>query len=89
MANNPSARKRIRQTARRTARNQARNSRVRTFVKKVEVAIASGDKAAAQEALRLAQPEMQRGVIKGVSHLNTVSRKLSRLSKRIKALPQA
>ncbi len=86
MANNPSARKRIRQTERRTARNQARTSRVRTFVKKVEMAIASGDKTAAAEALRAAQPEMQRGVIKGVSHLNTVSRKISRLSKRIKAL---
>ncbi len=86
MANNPSARKRIRQNERRTARNQARTSRVRTFVKKVEVAIASGDKAAAAEALRQAQPEMQRGVIKGVSHLNTVSRKISRLAKRIKAI---
>ena len=86
MANNPSARKRIRQTERRTARNQARTSRVRTFVKKVEVAIASGDRAAAAEALRVAQPEMQRGVTKGVAHLNSVARKLSRLSKRIKAL---
>ena len=86
MANNPSARKRIRQIERRTDRNQARKSRVRTIVKKVETAIASGDKAAAAEALRQAQPEMQRGVGKGVSHLNTVSRKLSRLSKRIKAL---
>ena len=86
MANNPSARKRIRQIERRTTRNQARTSRVRTFVKKVEVAIASGDRAAAAEALRLAQPEMQRGVTKGVSHLNTVARKLSRLSKRIKSL---
>lgn len=88
MANNPSARKRIRQTARRTERNQARKSRVRTFIKKVEAAIASGNKAAAAEALQAAQPEMQRGVIKGVVHLNTVSRKISRLSKRIKALGQ-
>lgn len=87
MANNPSARKRIRQTAKRTARNQARKSRVRTYVKKVETAIAGGDRAAAAEALRAAQPEMQRAVTKGVSHLNTVARKISRLAARIKALP--
>ncbi len=86
MANNASARKRIRQNERRTARNQARTSRMRTFVKKVETAISGGDRAAAAEALRAAQPEMQRAVIKGVAHLNTVSRKLSRLSARIKAL---
>ena len=66
MANTASARKRIRQTAKRTARNQARKSRMRTFIKKVETAIAGGDKAAAQEALRAAQPEMQRAVTKGV-----------------------
>lgn len=89
MANNPSATKRIRQTARRTERNHARKSRVRTFVKKVELALASGDQAAAREALRQAQPEMQRGVGKGVLHLNTVARKLSRLSKRVKALSPA
>jgi small subunit ribosomal protein S20 len=88
MANTASARKRIRQTAVRTARNHARKSRVRTFVRKVEAAIASGDKAAASGALRAAQPEMQRAVGKGVIKLNTVSRKLSRLSARIKALPQ-
>jgi small subunit ribosomal protein S20 len=87
MANNPSARKRIRQTAKRTARNQARKSRVRTYVKKVETAIAGGDRTAAAEALRAAQPEMQRAVTKGVSHLNTVARKISRLAARIKALP--
>jgi small subunit ribosomal protein S20 len=86
MANNASARKRIRQTLKRTARNQARKSRMRTFVKKVEVAIASGDKAAAAQALRAAQPEMQRAVVKGVAHLNTVARKISRLSARIKAI---
>jgi len=86
MANTASARKRIRQTEVRTLRNNARKSRVRTFVKKVELAIASGDKAAAAEALRMAQPEMQRGTIKGVLHLNTVARKISRLSKRIKAI---
>lgn len=86
MANTASARKRIRQTAVRTLRNNARKSRVRTFVKKVELAIASGDKAAAAEALRNAQPEMQRGTTKGVLHLNTIARKISRLSKRIKAI---
>ena len=91
MANTASARKRIRQTEKRTLRNHARKARMRTFVKKVEVACAAGDKAAAAEALRLAQPEMQRAVGKGVIHLNTVSRKLSRLSARVKAMtaPQA
>ncbi len=89
MANNPSARKRIRQTLKRTARNQARKSRMRTFVKKVEAAIASGDKGAAAEALRAAQPEMQRAATKGVVHSNMVARKLSRLSARVKALASA
>ena len=89
MANTASARKRIRQTAKRTARNQARKSRMRTFVKKVETAVASGDQAAAREALRLAQPEMHRAVTKGVAHKNTIARKLSRLSARIKALSPA
>jgi small subunit ribosomal protein S20 len=86
MANHKSAEKRIRQTERRTAVNRARVSRIRTFVKKVETAIASGDKEAAQAAFRDAQPEMQRGVSKGVLHKNTVARKLSRLTSRIKAL---
>jgi small subunit ribosomal protein S20 len=86
MANNASARKRIRQTATRTARNQARKARMRTFVKKVETAIASGDRTAATEALRTAQPEMQRAAGKGIVHRNLVSRKLSRLSARIKGL---
>ena len=89
MANNASARKRIRQAARRTERNQARKSRMRTFIKKVEAAIAGGDRAVAAEALRLAQPEMQRAATKGVVHDNPVARKLSRLSARIKALPTA
>ncbi len=89
MANTASARKRIRQTAKRTARNHARKSRMRTFIKKVEVACASGDKTAAQEALRAAQPEMHRAATKGVIHKNTVSRKLSRLTARIKALTPA
>jgi small subunit ribosomal protein S20 len=87
MANTASARKRIRQSVTRTARNTARKSRMRTFVKKVETAIASGDKAAAAVALREAQPEMQRASGKGVIHANTVARKLSRLSARIKSLP--
>lgn len=86
MANHKSAEKRIRQTERRTAVNSARKSRIRTFVKKVELAIAGGDKSAAAEAFKTAQPEMMRGVTKGVIHANTVSRKLSRLSARIKAL---
>lgn len=89
MANNASARKRIRQTEKRTLRNHARKARMRTFIKKVEVACASGNKEAAAEALRAAQPEMQRAVGKGVIHLNTVSRKLSRLSARVKALTAA
>jgi len=89
MANTASARKRIRQTAKRTVRNHARKSRMRTFVKKVEAAVASGDPAAAREALRVAQPEMQRAAGKGVIHRNTVARKLSRLSARIKALSPA
>ena len=86
MANTASARKRIRQTAKRTERNHARKSRMRTFIKKVESAIAGGDKSAASEALRAAQPEMQRAASKGVIHANTVARKLSRLSARVKAL---
>lgn len=89
MANTASARKRVRQTVKRTERNRARKSRMRTFVKKVEAAIAGGDKASAAETLRLAQPEMQRAATKGVIHLNTVSRKLSRLSARIKAMKTA
>jgi small subunit ribosomal protein S20 len=86
MANTASARKRIRQTEKRTARNRARRSRMRTFLRKVEQAIAGGDKAQAQEAFRAAQPELQRAATKGVVHRNAVARKLSRLSARIKAL---
>jgi len=86
MANNASARKRIRQTEKRTARNKARKSRVRSFLRKVEEAVKSGDKAAAQEAFRTAQPEMQRAATKGVVHANTVARKLSRLSARVKSI---
>ncbi|MGC8523060.1 MAG: 30S ribosomal protein S20 [Acidibrevibacterium sp.] len=86
MANTASARKRIRQTARRTERNRARKSRVRTFIRKVEAAIAGGDKEAAVTALRLAEPELQRAAGKGVLPKNTASRKISRLAARIKAL---
>ena len=86
MATHPSAEKRHRQAERRTEINRARESRIRTFVKKVETAIASGNKEAASAAFHDAQPEMQRGISKGVLHKNTVARKLSRLSARIKAL---
>lgn len=86
MANSPQARKRIRTAERRTSINRARRSRVRTFIKKVEAAIAAGDKDAAAEAFKNAQPEMHRGVTKGVFHKNMVSRKLSRLSSRIKSM---
>ncbi|RJF81691.1 30S ribosomal protein S20 [Azospirillum cavernae] len=86
MANHKSAEKRIRQTERRTEVNRNRVSRIRSFVKKVEGAIEAGDKSGAAEAFKSAQPEMMRGVTKGVLHQNTVSRKLSRLSARIKAL---
>lgn len=86
MANNASARKRIRQTEKRTARNKARKSRVRSFLRRVEEAVKLGDKAAAQEAFRAAQPEMQRAATKGVVHANTVARKLSRLSARVKSM---
>ncbi len=86
MANTASAQKRIRQTAKRTARNAARKSRMRTFIKKVEAAIAGGNKDEAAAALRAAQPEMQRAAGKGVIHDNTVARKISRLSARVKSL---
>jgi small subunit ribosomal protein S20 len=86
MANTASARKRIRQIERRTERNKSRMSRMRTFIKKVEMAVASGDKDAANVALREAQPEMQRAAGKGVVHKNTISRKISRLSARVKSL---
>jgi small subunit ribosomal protein S20 len=89
MANTDSARKRIRQNVVRTARNAARKSRMRTFVKKVETAIAGGDREAANAALREAQPEMQRAAGKGVIHRNTVARKLSRMTARIKSIKSA
>ncbi|MEK9718219.1 MAG: 30S ribosomal protein S20 [Candidatus Puniceispirillum sp.] len=86
MANHKSSKKRIIRNANRAVINGARMSRIRTFVKKVEMAIASGDADAARAALRAAQPEMQRGVTRGVLHKNTVSRKISRLNARVKAL---
>lgn len=86
MANTPQARKRIRRNENRALINGNRLSRIRTFVKKVEAAIAGGDKAAAAEALLAAQPEMARGVARGVLHKNTVARKMSRLSKRVASL---
>jgi small subunit ribosomal protein S20 len=86
MANTVSAKKAVRKTERRTAVNKNRRTRVRSYVRKVEEAIASGDKAAADEALKIAQPELMRAVSKGVMHKNTVSRKISRLSSRVKAI---
>lgn len=86
MANSPGAKKRARQLIRRTDVNKARRSRIRTHLRKVEEAIASGDQAVAQEALKTAQPELMRGVTKGILHKNTASRKMSRLSSRVKAM---
>jgi small subunit ribosomal protein S20 len=83
MANTPQAKKRIRRNANRAEINGARVSRIRSFVKKVELAIVGGDKTAAAEALKAAQPELARGVARGVLHKNTASRKMSRLSKRV------
>lgn len=86
MANSPQSKKRARQNLRRAAVNKSRRSRIRTFVRKVEEAIASGDKDAAATALRSAQPELMRGVTKGIFHKNTAARKMSRLSLRVKSL---
>ena len=86
MANHKSSKKRIIRNANRARINGARMSRIRTFVKKVEIAIAGGNAEIARDALRQAQPEMQRGVSRGVLHKNTVARKVSRLSARVKAL---
>ncbi len=86
MANTPSAKKAIRKIRGRTEVNRARRSRIRTYIRKVEEAIESGDKSAASEALKAAQPEIMRGAQKGIFHANAASRKISRLSKRVKAL---
>jgi small subunit ribosomal protein S20 len=86
MANTPSAKKATRKIARRAAINKNRRSRVRTYVRKVEEALATGDKSAAEAALLAAQPELMRAATKGVLHKNTASRKVSRLTQRVKAL---
>jgi len=86
MANSPQSKKRARQNERRTLVNKNRRTRIRTFLRKVEEAIAGGDKVAASAALKAAQPEIMRGVTKGILHKNTASRKVSRLTSRVKAL---
>ena len=86
MANTPQSKKRARQADARQDVNKARRSRIRTFLRKVEEALASGNQDAAAAALRVAQPELARGVTKGVLHKNTVARKMSRLASRVKAL---
>ena len=86
MANTPQAKKRIRRNAKRTDINHSRISRIRTFIKQVESAIEAGKKKDAAEALRKVQPEMARGVARGVIHRNTAARRISRLSKRVASL---
>ena len=86
MANTPQSKKRARQNERKLEVNKARRSRIRTFLKKVEEAITSGDKKSAASALKAAQPELMRGVTKGVYKKNTAARKMSRLSARVKSL---
>lgn len=86
MANTSSAKKATRKIEARTETNRNRRSRVRTFVRKVEEALAAGDRAAAAAALTVAEPEMMRAVSKGVIHKNTASRKVSRLASRVRAL---
>jgi small subunit ribosomal protein S20 len=86
MANTPQARKRIRRNERRTDVNRSRVSRIRTLIKKVESAVVAGDKEAAATALNAAQPELARGVAKGVVHKNTAARKFSRLTRAVSAL---
>lgn len=86
MANTAQSKKRARQSETRYAVNKARRSRIRTFLRKVEEALASGSQDAAAAALKAAQPELARGVSKGVLHKNTVSRKISRLASRVKSL---
>ncbi len=86
MANSPQAKKRARQNEARFAVNKMRRSRIRTYLRAVEEAIASGDQKAASDALKAAQPELMRGVTKCVMHKNTAARKMSRLSSRVKAI---
>jgi len=89
MANHASSKKRIRRNANRAVVNGARRSRMRTFVKKIELALTAGDSKLAEEAFKNAQPEIQRSVAKGILHKKTASRRLSRLSARVKALKGA
>ncbi len=86
MANSPQSKKRARQALRRTLVNKTRRTRIRSYLRKVEEAIAGGDQSVAAAALKAAQPEIMRGVTKGILHKNTASRKVSRLSARVKAL---
>ncbi len=86
MAHSRQAKKRVRQTARRTLANKARMSRIRTFIRRVEAAVAEGDQEAARAALRSAQPEIMRGVSKGVIKRSTAARRVSRLSRQVKAM---
>lgn len=86
MANTPQSKKRVRRNEHRRVINQTRRSRIRTFVKKVELAIDANDKEAATAALSVAEPELKRGVAKGILHKNTATRKLSRLSRRLNSL---
>ncbi len=89
MAHHRSAKKRIRQTEKRTAINRSRVSRIKTFMRKVESALAQGDYTTAQSAFAAAEPEIRRGVTKGVLHMNTASRKISRLARRVQAMAPA
>ena len=86
MANTPSAKKAVRKIARRTAINKVPRTRMRSFIRRVEEALASGDKGAAEEALRAAQPQIMKAATKGIVHRNTAARKVSRLTKRVAAL---
>jgi len=86
MANHASAKKRVRRNEKRADMNKSQRSRIRTFIKKVEMAISAKDADAAKDALRLAQPVLQKGAVSGILHKNAVARKLSRLSARIKAI---
>jgi small subunit ribosomal protein S20 len=89
VAHHRSAKKRIRQTEKRTAINRSRVSRIKTFMRKVETALAQGDFTTAQSAFAAAEPEIRRGVTKGVLHMNTASRKISRLARRVRAIAPA
>ncbi|MCB1884857.1 MAG: 30S ribosomal protein S20 [Geminicoccaceae bacterium] len=89
MANHRSAEKRIRQTEKRTLQNRSRVSRIKTFIRRVEEAVEAGDRDRAREAFSAAEPEIRKGVAKGVLHLNTASRRISRLSRQVKALSVA